>query len=132
MPQSATRKRVLANRQEITAAKYNIRTMVVDVLNTYDRLGCDNIGPTAVGTQFRLSFWCTAAVDAMARIVVEKVTRSSTNGQNYIARAARPPEFTGDDLRKVTLELRGRAEAVTFIVAYILTETQNVCNKYLL
>ena len=72
MPQSATRKRALANRQKITAANYNIRTMIVDVLSTCDRLGCDNIGPTAVGTQFRLSFWCTAAVDAVARMVGEK------------------------------------------------------------
>ena len=81
MPQSAMRKRVVANRQQITAAKYNIRTVVVDVLNTYDRLGCDNIGPTAVDTQFRLSFWCTAAVGAVARMVGEIVTRSSTNGE---------------------------------------------------
>ena len=81
MPQSATRKRVLANRQEITAAKYNMLTMVVDVLNTYDQLGCDNIGPTAVDTQFRLPFWCTAAVGAVARMVGKRVTRSSTNGE---------------------------------------------------
>ena len=37
--------------------------------------------------------------------------------KNYIARAARPPEFTGDGLLKVTPELRGRVEAVTFVVA---------------
>ena len=45
-------------------------------------------------------------------------------------RVARPPKFTVDGLRKVTLELRGRAKAVTFVVAYIQTENQNVCNKY--
>ena len=33
-----------------------------------------------------------------------------------ITRAARPPEFISDRLLKVTLELRGRAKAVTFFV----------------
>ena len=32
----------------------------------------------------------------------------------------------------MTPELRGRAEAVTFIGAYIPTKTQNACNKYAL
>ena len=41
-----------------------------------------------------------------------------------ITRAARPPEFISDRLVKVTLELRGRAKAVTFFVAYAPTETQ--------
>ena len=31
---------------------------------------------------------------------------------------------------KVTLELRGRAKAVTFVVAYVPTETQNTSNKH--
>ena len=35
-----------------------------------------------------------------------------------ITRAARPPEFISDRLLKVTLELRGRAKAVTFFVTY--------------
>ena len=47
-----------------------------------------------------------------------------------ITRAARPPEFMSDRLLKVTLELRGRAKAVTFFVAYALTETQNASNKH--
>ena len=42
-----------------------------------------------------------------------------------ITRAARLPEFISDRLLKVTLELRGRAKAVTFVVAYASTETQN-------
>ena len=37
-----------------------------------------------------------------------------------ITHAARPPEFISDHLLKVTLELRGRAKAVTFFVAYML------------
>ena len=49
---------------------------------------------------------------------------------SIITRAARPPEFTSDCLLKVTLELRGRAKAVTFFVAYAPTETQNASNKH--
>ena len=44
-------------------------------------------------------------------------------------RAARPPESISDRLLKVTLELHGRAKAVTFFVAYAPTETQNASNK---
>ena len=47
-----------------------------------------------------------------------------------ITRAARPPEFISDRLLKVTLELRGRAKAVTFVVACAPTETQNASNKH--
>ena len=48
--------------------------------------------------------------------------------RNSITRAARPPEFISDHLLKVTLELRGRAKAVTFVVAYAPTEPQNANN----
>ena len=47
-----------------------------------------------------------------------------------IRRAARPPEFISDHLLKVILEVRGRAKAVTFFVAYAPTETQNANNKH--
>ena len=47
-----------------------------------------------------------------------------------ITRAARPPEFIKDRLLKVKLELRGRAKAVTFFVAYAPTETCNASNKH--
>ena len=50
--------------------------------------------------------------------------------RNSITRAARPPEFISDRLLKVTLELRGRAKAVTFVVAYAPTESQNANNKH--
>ena len=43
--------------------------------------------------------------------------------RNSITRAAHPPEFISDRLLQVTLELRGRAKAVTFVVAYAPTET---------
>ena len=47
-----------------------------------------------------------------------------------ITRAARPPEFISDCLLKVKRELHGRAEAVTFFVAYALTEAQIASNKH--
>ena len=47
-----------------------------------------------------------------------------------LTRAARPPEFISDRLLKVTHELRGRAKAVTFVVAYAPTEPQNANNKH--
>ena len=50
--------------------------------------------------------------------------------RNSITRAARPPEFISDRLLKVTLEPRGRAKAVTFVVAYAPTEPQNANNKH--
>ena len=38
----------------------------------------------------------------------------------------RPPEFISDRLLKVTLELYGRARAVTIVVGYTPTDTQSV------
>ena len=47
-----------------------------------------------------------------------------------ISRAeARPPEFISDRLLKVTLELCGRARAVTFVVGYAPTDTQSPRKK---
>ena len=48
-----------------------------------------------------------------------------------ISRAkARPPEFISDRLLKVTLELCGRARAVTFVVGYASIHTQSVGKKH--
>ena len=47
-----------------------------------------------------------------------------------ITRAARPPEFIRDRLLKVTLELRDRAKAATFFVAYAPTETHDASKKH--
>ena len=47
-----------------------------------------------------------------------------------ISRAeSRPPEFISDRLLKVTLELCGRAQAVTFVVGYAPTDTQSLRKK---
>ena len=47
-----------------------------------------------------------------------------------ITRAARPPEFISDRLLKVALELRGRAKADTFFVAYAPAETHDASKKH--
>ena len=44
--------------------------------------------------------------------------------------AARPSKFISDRLLKATLELHGRAKAVTFVVAYAPIEIQNTNNKH--
>ena len=49
--------------------------------------------------------------------------------KSSITRAVRLREFSSDRLLKIILELRGRAKAVTFVVAYPSTETQNICNN---
>ena len=50
--------------------------------------------------------------------------------KSSITRAACPPELINDRLLEVTLELRGRAKAVTYIVAYAKTETENSSHKH--
>ena len=47
-----------------------------------------------------------------------------------IRRAVLPPEFISDRLLEVTLQLRGRANAVAFFVAYAPTGTHNASNKH--
>ena len=49
--------------------------------------------------------------------------------KNSITRAARPREFTSDRVLKATLELRGRAKSVTYIVTHSLTKTQIASKK---
>ena len=49
--------------------------------------------------------------------------------KSSVTRVVRPREFRSDRLLKVILELCGRAKAVTFVVAYPSTETQNICNN---
>lgn len=41
----------------------------------------------------------------------------------------RPPVFIGDHLVRVTLDLRGRARAISFVVAYAPTETTDVARE---
>ena len=108
----------------------------VDVLNMYDRLGCDVIG--LQGTR-------RSGYSAFTRAGYSVYCSGECSGENggkkrqggvglavrtSITRAARPPDFISDRLLNLTLELRGRAKAVTFFVADASTETQNASNKH--
>ena len=93
----------------------------LDVLSVYDRLGCDVIGLRktrrsghSVLSQAGYLVYCSGEYAGensgkKRQRGVGLATRTS------ITRAARPPEFIGDRLLTVTLELRGRAKAVTFL-----------------
>ena len=92
----------------------------LDVLSVYDRLGCDVIGLQetrrsghSVFSQAGYSAYCSGGCGGenggkKGQGRVGLAVRTS------ITRAARPPEFISDRLLKVTLELHGRAKAVTF------------------
>ena len=144
--QSKRRNRARARGRAIAVATHNVRTMAVhgthgvgralDVLRVYDRLGCDVIGLQETRRSGHSAFsqagylvYCSGECGGdnggkKGQGVVGLAVRIST------IRAAHPPEFISDRLLKVTLELRGRAKAVTFVVAYAPTETQNASNKH--
>ena len=143
--QSKTSSRACARGREITFATHNVRRMAVDgthgvgraldVLSVYDRLGCDVIGLQetrcsghSAFSQAGYSVYCSGECGG------ENGGKKGQGGvgltvRTSITRAARPPEFISDCLLKVTLELRGRAKAVTCFGAYASTETQNASNK---
>ena len=108
----------------------------LNILSVYDRLRCDVIGLQETRRSGQSAFsqagylvYCSGECGG------ENVGKKGQGGvglavRNPITRAARPPEFISDRLLKVTLELRGRAKAVTFVVAYAPTEPQNANNKH--
>ena len=108
----------------------------LDVLSMYDRLGCDVIGLQETRRSGHSAFsqagylvYCSCECGG------ENGGKKGQGGvglavRMFITRAARPPEFISDRLLKVTLEVRGRLKAVTFVVAYAPTETQNASNKH--
>ena len=126
-----------------TVATHDIRTMAVDgthgvgraldLLSVYNRLGCDAIGLQetrrsghSAFTQVGYLVYCSGECGG------ENGGKKGQGGvglavRTSITRAARPPEFISDRLLKVTLELRGRAKAVTFFAAYAPTETPKEC-----
>ena len=132
--------------REITVAPHNVRTMVVDgkhrvgrvldVLSVYDRLGCDVIGLQETRRSGHSAFSQAGyLVYCSGECGDENSGKKGQGGvgqavRTSITRAARPPEFISDRLLKVTLELRGRAKAVTFFVAYALTETHGASKKH--
>ena len=144
--QSKRRDRARARGREITVATHNVRTMAVDgthgvgqaldVLSVYDRLGCDVIGLQETRRSGHSAFsqagylvYCSGECGG------ENGGKKGQGGvglavRTSITRAPRLPEFISDRLLKVTLELRGPAKAITFVVAYASTETQNPSNKH--
>ena len=124
------RNRARARGREVTVATHNVRTMAVDgkhgvgrtldVLSVYDRLGCDVIGlqetPRSGHSAFSKAGYL---VYCSGECGDENGGKKRQGGVGLavrisITRAARPTEFISDRLLKVTLELRGRAKAVTF------------------
>ena len=137
--QRERRNRARARGREIAVATHNVRTMAVDgkhgvgqaldVLSVYDRLGCDVIGLQKTRRSGQSAFsQASYLVYCSGECGDENGGKKGQGGvglavRTSITRAARPPEFISDRLLKVTLELRGRAKAVTFFVAYAPTET---------
>ena len=144
--QSKRRNRARARGREIAVATHNVQTMAVDgthgvgraldVLSVYDRLGCDVVGLQETRRSGHSAFSQTGyLVYCSGECGGENGGKKEQGGvglavRNSITRAARPPELISDRLIKVTLELRGRAKAVAFVVAYAPTETQNTNNKH--
>ena len=144
--QSKKRNRARARGREIAVTTHNVRTMAVDgthgvgraldVLRVYDRLGCDVIGLQETRRSGHSAFSQAGyLVYCGGECGGENGGKKEQGGvglavRTSITRAARPPEFISDRLLKVTLEIRGRAKAVTFVVAYAPTETQSTSNKH--
>ena len=144
--QRERRNRARVRGREITAATHNLRTMTVDgkhgvgraldVLSVYDRLGCDVIGLQETRRSGYSAFSQAGyLVCCSGECGDEHGGKKGQGGvglavRTSITRAARPPEFISDRLLKVTLELRGRAKAVTFFVAYAPTETHDASKKH--
>ena len=144
--QSKRRNRARARGRENAVATHHVRTMAVDgthgvgraldVLSVYDRLGCDVIGLQETRRSGHSAFnqagylvYCSGECDG-ENDGKKGQGRVGLAVRTSITRTARPPEFISDRLLKVTLELRGRAKAVRFVVAYAPTETQNASNKH--
>ena len=144
--QSKRRNRACARGREIAVTTHNVRTMAVDgthgvgraldVLSVCDRLGCDVIGLQETRRSGHSAFSQAGyLVYFSGECGGENGGKKGKGGvglavRTSITRAARPPEFISDRLLTVTLELRGRAKAVTFVVAYTPTEAQNANKKH--
>ena len=144
--QNKRRNRARARGREITIATHNVRTKAVDgkhgvgraldVLNVYDRLGCDVFGLQKTRRSGHSAFSQTGYLVYCSGECGDENGRKKGQGgvglagRTSITHAARPPEFISGRLLKVTLELRGRTKDVTFFVAYAPTETHNAGNKH--
>ena len=139
----ASNDRGRARRGGLAIATHNVRTMAVDgkhgvgraaeILDVYQEMGYDIIGLQKTRRSGKSAL-------LQAGYVVYCSGESGGDGEGKkgrdgvglavrksISRAeARPPEFISDRLLEVTLELCGRARAVTFVVGYAPTNTQSV------
>ena len=102
----------------------------------YDRLGCDVMGLQETHRSGHSAFSQAGyLVYCSGECSDENGGKKGQGGvglagRTSITRAVRPPEFISGRSLKVTLELRGRAKAVTFFVAFAPTETHNANNKH--
>ena len=129
--QRKRRNRARERGREIIVATHNVRTMAMDgkhgvgraldVLIVYDRLVCDVIGLQETRRSGYSAFSQAGfLVYCSGECGDENDGKKGQGGVGLagrasITRAARPPEFIRDRLLKVTLELRGRAKAVTIL-----------------
>ena len=109
---------------------------VAEVLDMYQEMGCDIIGLQETRRSGQSAL-------LQAGYVVYCSGESGGDGEGKkgqggvglavcksISRVeVRPPDFISDRVLKVTLELCGRARAVTFVVGYAPTDTQSVGKK---
>ena len=132
--QCERRNRARARGREIIVATHNVRTMAVngkhgvgralDVLSVYDRLVCDVIGLQETRRSGHSAFSQAGYLVYCSGQCGDKNGGKKGQGgvglavRTSITRAAHPPEFISDRMLKVTLELRGRAKAVTRYVFY--------------
>ena len=144
--QRERRNRARARGREITVATQNVQTMAVDgkhgvgraldILTVCDRLGCDVIGLQETRRSGDSAFSQAGyLVYCSGECGDENGGKKGQGGvgltvRTSITRAARSSEFISDRLLKAILELRGRAKAVTFFVAYAPTETHDASKKH--
>ena len=107
----------------------------LDVLSVYDRLGCDVIGLQETRRSGHSAFSRAGyLVYCSGECGDENGEKKGQSGvglamRTSITRAARPPGCISDRLLNVTLELRGRAKAVTFFVAYAPIEIHDASKE---
>ena len=140
----ASNDRDRARRRELVIATHN--TMAVDgkhgmgraaeVFDVYQEMGCGIIGlqetrrsgqSALLQAGYVVYSSCESGGDGEGKKGqdgVELAVRKSISPAE-----ARSPEFISDRLLKVTLEVCGRARAVTFVVGYAPTDTQSIGEK---
>ena len=101
-----------------------------EVLHVYQEMGCDIIGLQETRRSGQSALLQAEFVVYCSGEPGDGGERKKGQGgvglavRKCISRAeARPPDFISDRLLKVTLELCGRARAVSFVVGYAPTDT---------